>query len=380
MNSRLRSVKPRLPLLWLVAVGVLLSGCQSKNEGATPEPQGSASVQPASSAVASAIPTASAAAAASSSAAPSDAAPGASAPPAASALGSANAKSSEESRTTQPKRKRSKGFKLLDAGAAPRRPLRLKVKAGHSELLRMSTKVVMSVSVGDQSLPPSKLPEMLMDIALKATDVKANGDVRYTYTLTNGDLKGAEAFPPQVATALRESLKKLVGLNGHAVINNRGVQKSSKLNVPKDLPPQVQQMMGGIEQGMDRIVVPFPAKAVGVGARWRQRRTIRQAGIRLRQSTRYELKEMNGDRVVCKIDIKQKAKPQAVQAAAGAKVQLLRLRSLGSGKAQLLLGRLAPLHSVIATSTDVKMGLAKQKKTMTTNTQLTVVLRAAESK
>ena len=378
--------QPTATALLVLLISVLVTAC--KNDGPTVDgdkdrarPRASATTSSAPATTASATTTATASAAATSVPASSaTASAAAAAAPSASAAASAEpeqAQASSKAKKKKKKKKRRSRVKLLSAGKEPRKKLRLMVKEGHREKMKMVTKVAMKMSVAGKQVSGGSLPEMIMSMALSVSEVRSNGDIRYEFKLVEADVRPAPGIPAKALQTLRQAIGQFIGINGYSLVNNRGVQKKSKLNLPPKIDAQSKQLLQGLEQGMQRILVPLPRKAVGIGGRWQQRSRVLQSGIRMNQISTYELIEMTNDVIKCKVDVVQKAGKQKVDSPLGVTVNLLKLNSLGSGKTKLRLLQLSPLHSVMAVSTDVTMGLPKGKR-MSMTTDLTVIISSTK--
>ena len=251
--------------------------------------------------------------------------------------------------------------KLIKPGAAPRRELRFKVKPGQTETLKMTMTMAIAMKMGSKSQPSSKLPPMVMDMAMKVTDVKPNGDFRYEFSLTGTDVGAGPGIDPKVQKALKQALGQLKGLSGWALISNRGLNKETKINVPPGADPQTKQVMQGMEQAMQQMGAPLPEEPVGIGAQWQVISKLSQNGIQIRQTATYDLVKLAGDALSCKLAIIQVAPKQKVPAAVGVTVDLLSLKSTGGGTTDLRLTKVAPVKSLLKVASFVKMGLPKNQ-------------------
>lgn len=264
--------------------------------------------------------------------------------------------------------------RLVDPGKEPRRELRLSAKVGQADKMKMTMTMDMDIQVGAQAPPKQQLPPMVMNMAMKVTDTKPNGDIRYEFTLTDTDVKTAPGMNPQVTTAIKEALGKLNGLNGHAVVSNRGFNREAKINMPPGSDAQTKQVMQGMEQAMQQIGAPLPEEPVGVGARWQYITQLTQNGIRIDQTATYDLVKMEGERISCKVTVDQSAPRQKVASPVGVTVDLLSMKSDGGGATDLELTKLAPIKSNMKLRSKVEMSMPQnQVMKMATNMVIDIV-------
>src|SRR5438552_7764582 len=98
--------------------------------------------------------------------------------------------------------------KLLEAGAEPRKVLRLHPKAGDKETVVMSMKMAMAMKVGEMENPPMKIPLMKFTLDSTVKNVSANGDIDWEVVIS--DVAAAEdADAGQVAEAMKAALASM---------------------------------------------------------------------------------------------------------------------------------------------------------------------------
>jgi hypothetical protein len=118
-------------------------------------------------------------------------------------------------------------------------------------------------------------------------------------------------------------------------VTNRGFTKSADFVVPADLNPQMKVVMKSMKQSMENISSPLPEEPVGVGAKWRVHQRIEMNGLKISQTSEFELKSVEEDRFNVDVTITQKAGEQEFSPpglpAAGPKITLKSLESNGSG-------------------------------------------------
>jgi len=339
--------RSRVPTMWTIHRGVLLFAlaliaCQKNDQN---------SVQPEKLAEGSASASSSAA---------QGGGPGPLVPYASAQTKDTPAKTAEEAAAGE--------VKLLDPGKEPRKELRLKSKVGQTDKMKMTMAMDMNIKVGAQNPPTQKLPPMIMNMGMKVTEVKPNGDIRYEFTLTSTDVTSSPGMDPKVVAAIKEALGKLNGLNGYAVVSNRGFNREAKINLPPGADANTKQVMQGMEQAMQQIGAPLPEEPVGVGAKWQYVTKLTQNGISLKQTAVYDLTKMDGERITCNVKVNQAAPKQKVAAPQGITVDLLSMKSDGGGQSELELTKLTPVKSKMNLASTVDMAMPQnQVMNMKTN-------------
>ncbi len=354
--------------LALLAALLLLVACQ-KNEQATVQPeklaeQSAATAPPSAAQSAAEQPAAGAADSSAAGGAPGPLAPFASGQGPSTTQPPAPAAPKGTAATPKPDTGAAVGapvVKLVKPGAEPRRELRIAVKPGQAETMKMTMTMAIGMKLGARSQPANKLPPMVMDMDMKVTDVKPSGDLRYEFTLTKADVGAAPGIDPRVKGAIQKALGGLKGLGGWAVVTNRGLTKEAKINIPPGVDPQTKQVMQGMEQAMQQMGAPLPEEPVGIGAQWQVITKMSQNGIQIGQTATYDLVKLTGDDLSCKVAIVQSAPRQKVPSPVGVTVDLLSMKSTGGGTTDLRLTKIAPVKSQVKVTSLVKMGMPKDQ-------------------
>jgi len=285
----------------------------------------------------------------------------------------APAKPLNETRKSGPSPGSAPVVKLIKAGAEPHQKLRLEAKVGQSEKMKMVMDMNMDINLGGRAAPKASLPPMVMSMVLSVTDVKPNGDIRYDFELTKSDVGNRAGVAPQVAAAMKDALGKMVGMNGYAVVSDRGFNKDAALKLPPGADAQTQQVMAGMEQAMQQLSAPLPEEPVGIGAQWELRQALSQNGIAIQQVATYDLVGIDDKLITANVTLKQTAPSQTVNLPTGDSMKLVSLNSDGSGDLKMRLDRLTPTASKMNLTSRAKMEIAAPKKqSMAMTTRITI--------
>ncbi len=249
--------------------------------------------------------------------------------------------------------------RLVDAGAAPRSLMRLRVPLGARQKAAMVMRMSMSMSLptGDMS-PMTALPPSKMVVETEVTEVTADGNIRYEFKLAAVEVLEPPGVDPSLAANLRASLQGLVGMKGVFVLTERGFMRSGDLELPASAPPLAQRLMTGMKTSLSQMVSPLPEEPVGAGAKWTVSATITQNGMTLAQTTKVQLLSRDAERAATRGTVVQTAAPQRLDLPGlppGTTVDLVSLESTGEGEQRLELTKVMPVHAAVKVASLVEM-------------------------
>lgn len=241
-------------------------------------------------------------------------------------------------------------IELLNPGAEPRQQLRLKPAINVKEAIVITLKIERGTSVNAQSSPAIKLPGAVMTFETKVTKIDANGDIHYEFFCANADIAGDTAnFPATTIDAMRSALKKMVGLKGSFIMDNRSFDKGGNFIFPEGVDSQLKQQFQQISK--EQLSLPLPAEAVGKGAKWRVFSASNFTGINVNNIVTYELTGLQDGVVTLNSSIEQQANPQNLtwpQLPAGATLTLKSFVGQGGGKFIIRLDQLQPVRFIMS--------------------------------
>ena len=199
---------------------------------------------------------------------------------------------------------------LVEAGNEPRQTLRYAIAPDTvvQSVLEMRTSAVASEDVQNTF---GVLPGLKLELHAGPTVSIPDNRTRYV-------LRISRAFPilPEGSHIdhVQEVEAGVLALNdtrGRFDLSDRGIVMES--DVPwtqgqERIHPRVAIMLGNVRSAIT--TVPLPVEAVGVGAVWEVRRTIRIWSARVTQVTRYELVDRVDDRFRVQITVRQSAPTQ----------------------------------------------------------------------
>ena len=190
--------------------------------------------------------------------------------------------------------------KLLEAGAEPRKVLRLHPSPGDKQTLRLTMKMAMETKMGGTQGQAMKLPGMTMNMDVTVKDVSDKGDITYEVVMGDTSVADDPGGAPQLAELMKAALGGAKGMSGTGTVSSRGlsqrdgVQSAAWRRRPN--PPD-----NGSDEGFLLFAGgPLPEEAAGPGARWEVRRPIKSQGMAIDQTETRELVSIDGERVTTK--------------------------------------------------------------------------------
>jgi len=239
---------------------------------------------------------------------------------------------------------------LLDAGSEPREALRLAPAVGSTERSAMTLRFTIEQSgVSDANL---KAPPIRVRMEATLQDINANGDLHATFSYPSFDvLKGNGASAKQ-RRSLQQTLAPLTGVAGELTLTTRGALVDSNLDIPPDLDPNTEQLLGQLRDQFRDVTVPLPEPEVGVGARWRATSQLTLNGIQAQQVYEYRLKKRTGTTLELDVRGTQTAKRQTVDTPGGATLRVKNYKTTYRGTTVTDLAGLLPVSSRVRGSGD----------------------------
>jgi hypothetical protein len=258
--------------------------------------------------------------------------------------------------------------RLLQAGAEPRKALRLHPKPGVKRTSTMTLKMGMEVQAGGNEGQPMKLPPIKMVMDTNVKSVSPEGDITYDMVMSDLTVADDPDALPQMVEAIKTAMGGLKGVSVAGTMSNRGISKSIEAKTPADATPQARQTIEQMKDSFCNTGVVLPQEAIGPGAKWEVKQKVKSQGMTLDQTTVYELVSIDGDHFNAKTTMSQTAANQAVEnpAMQGMKMDLVRLSTKGTGEATVDLGQFAPTLATMdmRTESTMTMNMGDQKTDM----------------
>jgi hypothetical protein len=270
--------------------------------------------------------------------------------------------------------------KLISAGAEPRKTLRLRAQPGDKQTMDMMMKIAMDMQMGEMPGQTIKMPPVKMTTEVTVKDVSSDGDIDYEMVITDATVIDDPDVLPQVATVMKGSLGSVKGFSTSGKMSSRGINKGIDAKMPGEIDPQVRQSVEQVKEALANASSPLPEEAVGPGAKWEVKMSIKSQGMTIQQVMSYELVSVEGDQIKLSTVISQNAANQKIEnpAMPGLKVDVTKMTGEGKGTLTMDLAKVLPLRAVIDSDTEMSMGMnmGSQKQSMVMKMDLNVQMES----
>jgi len=270
--------------------------------------------------------------------------------------------------------------KLIEAGAEPRKALRLHPKPGDKQTLKLTVKMAIETKAGEMESPAIKLPAITMTLETTVKGVADNGDITYEMVVGNIGVSDEPGATPEVAEAMKAAFAGVKGLSSSGTVSGRGFGKEIEFKAPPGSNPQARQLMDQMKDFYTQLAAPLPEEAVGAGAKWEVRLPIKAQGMTIEQTAAYELVALEGERFTTRSTLTQHAANQTIQnpAMGGVKMNLAKMTGNGTGERTSDLANLLPTAGTgkVHSETSMTMNMGGQKQPITMKMDVTLRFEA----
>jgi hypothetical protein len=229
-------------------------------------------------------------------------------------------------------------------GAEPRKALRYVSTKGHREHMVLDFLMAITMTVGDTSVPETKLPSLRAGADIEVTDVSPAGDLTVSTTFTDANWIAAPDMDPALLTRLNSVTTDLKGVSGTTVMTSRGIAQDVKIDASKVSNPELMQTMSAMQQMMQNVSEPLPEEPVGVGATWQVRSSVNGNGVQTFNTVSLQLIAMDDTSYTLKFTLDQTAPHQTISnpALGGAAASIDSSTGTGTGTTKVQFDMLSP--------------------------------------
>ena len=271
---------------------------------------------------------------------------------------------------------------VQDFGEAPRQEIRYSFTPGATTDATMSMRIQMSM--GGQQMSGMDMPAVETPVTVRTSEVRPDGSARYEYEVASPALAAGSSGNAALDQSLASSLGQAGGASGWYRVDARGniLEGSQSPSPDAALPAQAGQLLNDFQGQMQQLSAPFPAEAVGVGARWQITTTAVLMATPMTMTIDYTLLARDGDTVELGMTMVQAATaPAAPVAGIPAELQSMlgAMRATGTGKMTVDLNSMVP-KSEMSMSTSMAMTMPGRGQgqapgqNMSMNMQMTVAI------
>jgi hypothetical protein len=188
------------------------------------------------------------------------------------------------------------GLVLDDPGGVPRKVLLLSPSAGSTMTCVMTGRTSAEFTIDGRSAPAASAPDTRAVIAFQVDTRDADGTIHYRATIAEIAAVDSGGADPAIVSRMNATLGQLKGLKGTDTVDAHGGSRKSSFDASGIADPTLKSSLESISSQVGNLGTPFPAQAVGVGARWSATRSATINGLTMNTTTRYTLRSRVGTR------------------------------------------------------------------------------------
>jgi hypothetical protein len=140
------------------------------------------------------------------------------------------------------------------------------------------------------------MPTLVLELETVVDDVLADGTAKLRITVIRTTVRD-RADSTVGSDLLRAEAAALQGLVITETLSPDRRLSDSQVVTTATVATGVRARLDSVSRGLEQIAMRLPAEPVGIGASWRERRTLPAGGIRATSETTYALTSMTGDKV-----------------------------------------------------------------------------------
>lgn len=268
---------------------------------------------------------------------------------------------------------------VLENGAEPRTPLRFEFTEGAPFRVEMVMKVGIEIEIDGQVLPSTAVPATRVVMAGKIDRVE-DDTAEYSFRYEDVTVEPDAGIDPQVVQAMEGAFAAVDGVSGTAAVTTRGATSRAEVDTSTIADPTAKSTLDSLTSQMSSLTVPFPAEAVGVGARWRGTSAVTLNGVETRATTTYTLAQREGNTFRVELDQDVSASSGEVdvpEMPAGASAEIVSYDVANNGFVAGTLDSVMPTSSELRGGGDIQMRIRQGQETNEMKQRLTLELRTA---
>ena len=256
-------------------------------------------------------------------------------------------------------------LELIAPGAEPRRAARYAIAKGAKTTFELA--MDLNIEAGAFG---GALPTFATTMELTCEDVLADGRMKIRTKIVDAVARERpESKMP--ATAMSSQLELMRGLVITAVLGPDGtLTGATVVPGPKPLPPALEQQIAGLTSSLEQIAMPLPTDPIGVGARWRSTRTLRQNGLMVTTAATVEVTSLDATKLGFAMTSEISGPDQSVKQQ-GTAIDVKHIRGSGQGKGTLDLTTLA-MAAELSAKFESQMAAQGQETPMQVDMKLTM--------
>jgi hypothetical protein len=267
--------------------------------------------------------------------------------------------------------------RMIDAGAEPRKELRLHPKAGDKQTGTFTLKSTMETAMSGAPNQVIKIPTMKLTYEAAVKSVSEQGDIDYEVVIKAAEVIEEPGVLPQALEVMKSALDGMKDLSGTGTLSSRGLNKGFEFKIPGTAPVRTRQLVEQMKGAFKNLSASLPQEALGMGAKWEVKSANKSQGATVEETVIYQLASMEGEHVTVKATVAQSAANQKIESdqMPGLKLKLNKLVGKGTGSNTFDLAQLLPSERTAELHTENYLSMDAGGQTQALTTKQDVNLR-----
>lgn len=260
--------------------------------------------------------------------------------------------------------------KLLEAGAEPRKVLRLQAQAADTQKIKLVVRMKMGVVAPEMPSEMMTLPPMSLAATLTTKEVTGAGDALVEIVIDEAGVLQEAAAPAVAVKEMEQQVASLKGLIMIGTVTDRYFTKKIEAQIPAGVSAEKRESLEKIKEAFANADFILPEEAVGVGAKWELKKKTKEQGMNIDETIRHELVSIEGKKLVVKSTTIQSAANQKISnpIMPALKVDMTKMTGAASETATIDLTKTLPVKATADERSEINMsvnaGGKKQAMTM----------------
>jgi hypothetical protein len=182
------------------------------------------------------------------------------------------------------------GVTLVSPGAAPFQTVRYHLARGSKTM----SELVWDLTATNDG-QPGPMPTLIIELETVVADVLPDGDAKLRITITRTRVRD-QAGSSAGSELVREEAAAMQGVIITENLAPDGKLSDSHVDAAT-VPDNVRTRLDGLSRTLEQVAMQLPAEPVGLGATWRERKSLPAGGIRAVSETTYTVTSLTRDKI-----------------------------------------------------------------------------------
>jgi hypothetical protein len=183
------------------------------------------------------------------------------------------------------------GVTLIHRGVPPYQPLRYHLARG----TRTTSELVCDLEVKNNG-DSGPMPVLVVALDTTVDDVLPDGSAKLRVTVVRTDVRD-RAGSPVASEVVQAQAAAMRGVVVTQTVAPDGQLTDVRVEPAAAVPEAMRDQLDRLSRSLQQVAMRMPAESVGVGAIWRERRTLPEGGIRATSETLYSLTSFTGSTI-----------------------------------------------------------------------------------